>query len=133
MHPLQVNRRMKKLLLLAAAMLGCVLHAAPVSFADSGKNVRTIQPSLAECSEYWHQATTVIDVQAAVPTTHLVCGRVPTFGRYCILCVRAERAGKVVAEAYFYSEEWGDPKLSEAEGKVRIVMPSGFVLFEAFR
>ena len=66
----------------------------------------------------------------AVPAQHLVCGRVFTWGKSCILCVRAETAGRLTQEAYFKSEDWSDPTLREEPDKFSFVMPSGFVLLE---
>ena len=115
---------------LAVPLLLVGLAFTPLRASAAPNSIRPLYPSLAESTEYWRQALTVIDADTASGGLHIVCGRVPIYGRYDILCIRAQRAQKTIQELFYAVEESGTPRLADEKTKTLVVMPSGFVLLE---
>jgi hypothetical protein len=101
-----------------------------LGLGQAEKQVRIIFPALTEITEYWHAACVVLDVTIPETKSHVVCGRVGTFGPFCFLCLRVEREGTLIMDTYFKSRDYSNPKLVEYPGSYQIAMPSGFVLLE---
>jgi len=127
---------MKTHLILTIVILAVI--ALPPTPASAGAPEKMIhEPIFAifrssrESNEYWREAVTIFDVRTLRPAVHFVCGRVLTYGRYWILCGRAEGDGKVIEEAYYASEDSSGLTLKEEPGRFLVVLPSGFVLLEA--
>jgi hypothetical protein len=120
-------------IVIAAILSLTAFGAARASGTEILKKIFPVVPSLAETARYWRNADLVIDKSVAFPAIHLVCGRVDYWGKYSILCVRAEIDGKLIQESYFKSEDHRDPTLEVEGDRFRIVMPTGFVLLEVFK
>ena len=123
-------KTLSRQILFAVTLAVCALSAAASDASSTEKKIRPIVPSLAESADYWRQALIIFDAKVAGGGLRVLCGKVPIYGRYDVLCVRAERGQKTIQDLYYTSEESDSPVLREEKDRVIVAMPSGFHLLE---